>query len=45
MDEFLYLLALAVGVIGGGAIWWYSRSKKRDVTRAIKEKERNEQRE
>jgi hypothetical protein len=45
MDEFLYLLALAVGIVGGGLIWWYSKAKKRAVTQAIKKQEGNEQRE
>lgn len=45
MDELLYLSALAVGVVGGMAIWWYSRSKKRAVTQAIKEQKENEQKE
>jgi hypothetical protein len=35
MDEMLYLLALAVGIIGALAFWRYGRTKQRAVTRAI----------
>jgi hypothetical protein len=45
MDEFLYLVALAVGIVGGVMLWWYSRSKKRAVTKAIEKQEGNQERE
>jgi hypothetical protein len=44
MDELLYFSALAVGVVGGMTIWWYSRSKKRAVTKAIEKQEGNKDR-
>jgi uncharacterized Rmd1/YagE family protein len=42
MDEMLYLVALAIGIIGALVFWGFGRTKQRAVIRAIQKQNNND---